>query len=781
MKRRPRLLLKCAGIGLGALLVAGLAAPYISADRYGERLRASLERALGRRVEIGNVRFSLFKGPRFSLEEVTIHEDPAIGAEPLAYIPRDSGSLKIAPRLWSLLGGRFVIDSIELDGADINLTKSGTASEWGRWNFASFVDRSVMSAAPAIHVRNSRINFKFGEVKSIFYLYETDLDITPPSSPGAGWGVDLSASASRTDRAKQALGAFTVKGRWFVAPERVDLDVNLARTGLDEITALMRGYAGGVHGAVSARLHLAGPIDKIGISGRLNVEDVHRWDLLPPQQSQGWPLDIGGTLDLVAQRLEFQSTSARNVPLPLSVQVRASDYLTQPHWSVAVNWNQFPVGPLMDLARHMGVELAPRLELGGTMDGAVEYSPQESLRGQLSFHDTALTIPGSPPVRFENAYIAIAEGHARLSPAVVRTADAEQANLEADYDMAAQSLDVTVSADAMQVASLRAQAAMAAIPWLEQVQSGRWTGVLRYHLGGEDTGWKGRLEITDAEIPVPGFADPVRLTSARAQIDRSRIVLDRVQGSLGKIAFTGDYRYEPGAARPHRLRLHAAAVDASELETEAMPTLRRAGLLASALGRAAAPPWLRERALEGTVEIEEVTLPGAHLSNVKARLVWDGTRLELQGLQAGLSGAALTGVLSVNMRAARPAYRFTGKIKGLSWQDGKTDVEGTFETAGFGAALLANVTSEGSFAASGVDFGPASPFRAAAGAYSLEWWQGAPRLRLTGLTLRTADGAFTGRGATQDDGRIVILLSDGVREMRLTGAITNLRVEEPAR
>jgi hypothetical protein len=777
MRRRSRWLLRYGGIGLGVALAAGLAAPYISADRYGERLRGSLERALGRRVEIGNVRFSLFKGPGFSLEGVTIHEDPAIGAEPIAYIPLDSGSLEIAPRLWSLLGGRFVIASIRMNGAHINLAKSGPASEWGRWNFASFVNRSVMSAAPAIHVRNSRINFKFGDTKSIFYLMETDLDISPPAAAGGGWNVDLSANAARTDRPLQALGAFTLKGRWFVAPERVDFNLDLARTGLDEITALMRGQAGGVHGTISAKLHLAGPIDKIGFSGRMNVEDVHRWDLLPPQQSQGWPLDLGGTLDLIGQRLELQSSSARNVPLPLSVQFRATNYLTQPQWSLGVSWNQFPVGPLMDLARHMGAELPARLTAGGSMDGAVEYSPRESVRGRLSFHDASLAIPDSPPVRFENAYLTVEGGHARLSPAVVRTSDGEQANLEGDYDMAAQSLDLTVSANAMQVASLRAQAAAAAIPWLEQVRSGRWTGTLQYHLGGGEAGWKGRLEVRDAEIPVPGFASPVRLTAARAQIDGARVTLDRLQGALGKLAFTGDYRYEPGAARPHRPRLRVTRMDAADLEAEAMPTLRRSGLLASALGGSAAPAWLKERVADGTVEIDEFSLAGTSLGKVKARLVWDGTRMELQGLQAGLAGAAVTGTLSVNLRGARPSYRFAGKVKGLIWQEGKTDVEGTVETAGFGAALLANITSEGVFTASGVDFGPASPFRAAGGNYSLEWWQGLPRLRLTALTLRTADGAFTGRGATQDDGRIVILLSDGTREMRLTGTLANLRVE----
>ena len=61
------------------LLIAGFVAPVFTVDQYGRRLQASLERALGRRVEIGKVHFSLFKGPGFSVDDVTIYEDPAIG------------------------------------------------------------------------------------------------------------------------------------------------------------------------------------------------------------------------------------------------------------------------------------------------------------------------------------------------------------------------------------------------------------------------------------------------------------------------------------------------------------------------------------------------------------------------------------------------------------------------------------------------------------------------------------------------------------------------------
>src|SRR5580698_634965 len=317
---------KGVGAAAGVWLMVGLGAPYVNANPYADRLRGSLSRALGRQVEFrSEVKFSLFKGPGFSVDDVVIHEDPAIGAEPIAYMD----TIDVRPSIWSLLGGRFVVDSIGLEGAHINLTKSDS----GNWNFLSFVNSSVMSAAPAIHVRDSRINFKFGDTKSVFYLIDTDLDISPPGPGGNGWKVSLTGKPARTDRTAQGLGLFTLKGSWFVAPERVDLDLQLDHCGLGEVSVLLQGQRGSVHGTISSRLHLGGPIANIGIVGRVEIADVHRWDLMPVA-GQGWPFDVHGSLNLVRQNFDLESNSARNAPLPLSIHFHASDYLTQPRWGI---------------------------------------------------------------------------------------------------------------------------------------------------------------------------------------------------------------------------------------------------------------------------------------------------------------------------------------------------------------------------------------------------------------------------------------------------------------
>ncbi|MGB7761962.1 MAG: hypothetical protein WBL61_19160 [Bryobacteraceae bacterium] len=777
MRVRTGTVFQLAGVALALVAVAGIVVPYVDTGSYGERLRGSLERALGRRVEFrGPVRFSLFSGPGFSVDDVVIHEDPSIGLEPIAYMD----TMTVRPSLWSLAGGRFVIASLKLDGASINLAKSGPASEWGRWNFASLVDRSVMSRAPSLHVRNSRIHFKFGDEKSVFYLTETDLDISPPGAVGGGWALDCSAQPARTDRTAQGLGEFRLRGRWYVAPERVDLNLEIDRTLLGEMTALLRGQAGGVHGRISARLHLAGPIDRIGIAGRLNIEDVHRWDLMPPY-GQGWPLDVRGRLNLPGQDLEIESGSVNGAALPLEVRFHASNYLSQPRWAASLHWNRFPLGPLLELARHMGLEAPLKLELDGAVDGAIGYSGAGSLQGELALHEAAVTIPDAPPLMIEQASIILDGGHARLAPTVVRTAGQDKAQIEADYAFGDGAFDIAISAERMRVAALRAQVALAAVPWLEQVQSGDWSGQLRYHRDAGKAGWTGSLEVGQAEIPVDGLADPLRIDSARVEIEGARVTIDRLRGAAGKLSFTGDYTYVPGAPHPHRVHLRAADWDAAQAETECLPALRRgSSLLERALGRTTLPDWLKARQVEGTLQIDRLELAGARLDGVRAHLEWDAGRVEFANLGAKLAHAAIKGHLAVNLSGPLPTYRFNGQVKNLPWQSGGLDAEGAVATSGIGAQLVANLASTGTFSGTALDFGAAAPCRAA-GNYSLVWAHGVPQLKLTGLTLRTDEDVYTGHGATQSDGKLLIVLTSGAKELRVAGIPGKLKVEETAR
>jgi hypothetical protein len=777
MKHRIQLGLKWLGAGCALVVAAGIAAPFLRGDRYAEQIRTGLETALGRRVEFGDVRFNLFTGPGFSISKVVIHEDPAFGREPFAYVE----SLDARPRLWALIMGRLEFASLRLEDARLNLTRMDSGAG-AAWNFAELLHRTKFEALPALYVRSGRINFKFGDTKSVFYVTDTDLDVSPPTALSGAWRVRFSGQPARTDRPARGFGSFIASGSWRTA-DQLDLRVQLEPSAMNEMISLVYGRDIGVHGLVSARARLAGPLANLHINGALNVEDVHRWDLLP-QRGTGWPFEFEGRLNLPAERLEVDTHSTAKEAPPLAVRFRVADYLSRPHWGVSLNWNRFRVEPLLQLARHLGARLPDGLKMEGSLDGAIGYSGRGNWQGQLAFQDAAVTIPDSAPVRFERAKLLFEGGHVRLPEALARTSADDLARIEAEYDLDTGALGLSIATDSMAVAGLRSQAALAAVPMLDQVESGVWKGKLRYQREPGSTGeWSGAFQLEDADIPLPGIAEPLRVQSAHAAIQGARVALERIHASVGDLSAEADYHYEPGAARPHRVRISLASLDAAELERLMMPTLKRdRGLLARALGfaPAPAPDWLRDRRVDGSLAVATLRLAGIDLQNVRARLIWNGTTLALDEITGGMETGAISGRLTADLRGARPIYHLYSRLKSVAWNGGIFDAEAALDTSGTGAALAANLRSEGSFTGQSFEDEPLDQFESISGCYAFAWAKSVPRLRFNDLQMSTGGELYLGRGALQDDGRLLIQVSNGTRQLRVTGTLARLQLDESA-
>jgi hypothetical protein len=308
MRLRRKTVFSLLAAAAAVVLAVGLIAPRLDANRFGARVEGSLREALGRRVKIGKVRLDLFSGPGFSVDNVVVYEDPAAGAEPCAYIDE----LEAAVSFKSFWTGRLEFSSLRLNGAHINLARP----PGGRWNFESVLKRIDKPGDPArrarlpeIQVRDGRINFRLGDTKSIFYLSVDRLDATPPSSAGGEWRIRFDGEAARTDRSVRGFGQFTVRARWrpgHGTPGRLDATVDIERSSLSDIVRLAHGHDIGVHGHLSSHARLAGPLYDIRIAGRMQIGDIHRWDLMPPH-GEGWPLDYRGKLNLPAQTLELET------------------------------------------------------------------------------------------------------------------------------------------------------------------------------------------------------------------------------------------------------------------------------------------------------------------------------------------------------------------------------------------------------------------------------------------------------------------------------------------
>ena len=295
------------GLAALAIVLIGLAVPYINANGYRQRIEAALERALDRKVTAGKVHFNLFRGPGFTVEDVTIAEDPSIGIEPMAYVESLDARVEVTT-LWTR---KLAFSNLRLNNPSVNLSKSDS----GIWNFQLLLKQAAARAAasgsfPSIQVRDGRINFKFGDYKSIFYLTESDLDVDPISADRLD--IRFAGQPARTDQASQTFGRLMARGVLTRLPNgdsAIDANVALERSGVSEVARLVEGHPIGVHGLFATNAHVAGPIGNLKVAGRLRLEDIHRWDLLPAKGG-GAELNYEGTADLKQQLLELRTSTA---------------------------------------------------------------------------------------------------------------------------------------------------------------------------------------------------------------------------------------------------------------------------------------------------------------------------------------------------------------------------------------------------------------------------------------------------------------------------------------
>jgi hypothetical protein len=482
---------------------------------------------------------------------------------------------------------------------------------------------------------------------------------------------------------------------------------------------------------------------------------------------------------------QFELEAAPGIAgIPVTARLRASDYLSSPHWGVSLTWNRFPVEPLLELARHMGVTVPGEMRVGGWVEGVVSYSGSGGMQGELGFVETKVEMPGSSPLRFEQAHVVFEGSNVSLRPSIVRTEEDQQATLSGRWTRETGAWDFRIATASMDVGALRAQASLAAVPWIEQLQSGNWSGDLRYRFAPDvetDSGWTGRVSVREGVLSAPGIADPVRLEQAHAVIEGPRVSLDRMRIHAGKLAASGDYRYEPGTVRPHRLRLAMAAADAEELERLLRPALlRRRGLLARALrfGRAPVPQWLADMKADVTVSLGSLAVGDTALENVHARLLWNATEIEISDWRARAGDTQLaSGGGTISLQAGSPVYRLFSKWGGFPWQAGAMAGESIIQTSGTGVELLANLRSSGVFHGHGLELPAAGESSSVRGAYEMRWTPAGPHVRLAGLRVSMPGGTYTGRGGTAGDGRLVVELASGLRELRMSGTLARLNVD----
>jgi AsmA family len=758
------------------VLAVGFAAPRVSANRFRPRIQAALEAGLNRPVELGAVHLNLFTGPGFSVDNVLIGEDPAVGLEPFAHVE----SLEARIRWTSLLSGHLAFSSLRLDNPSVNVVKLPS----GPWNIQPLLDQHTPGGAsqarnvPDIQIRGGRIDFKFGDTKSVFFFNRADLDVAPSGSGAVE--LRFGGEPSRTDRAAQNFGNFFVNGRWTTGPgSRLDFDVDLERSSLDEVSRLIDPRGFGLHGIIALKAQLSGAPSQVQVAGQLQIDDVHRWDLLP--QKGGWRLPFEGALDLRADKLELASTAqpagspgstlGSTAAPPLALEFHLWDFLTAPRWEAGARLNQVPLAALVEVVRHMGAPFPDTLAAEGGVSGTVSYTQQDGLSGRVELLDASLTLPDAEPLRAVSAVVDIGGGSATLENATVEVGTKESADVEAAYTLKApRELDLRIATRGLNIAYMRSFG-VAAIPLLDQTRQGTWKGWASFHNGE----WSGEYELQNARIPVEGLADPLRIQSAAVKLSGKQVSVTGLRAKAGGIAFRGDYRWEPDAVRPHKFNIAIEEADIVELERLLAPALvRERGFLARTLrlDAAPAPDWLKARRADGTVSIGTLTVGDTKAHLEQARMLWDKTLVRFVGIlgyvdQARVDQATAAGDLEIDMEGNTPHYHFDGKLQELPYKGGKLDFEGTFEADGMGAQLLETAHAEGWLHGRSVAFAPDAEFRTASACFEMQ----GGRWKLSSVEVALGADIYTGTGASQADGKLLLELARGNRQVRYSGPL----------
>ena len=158
-----------------------------------------------------------------------------------------------------------------------------------------------------------------------------------------------------------------------------------------------------------------------------------------------------------------------------------------------------------------------------------------------------------------------------------------------------------------------------------------------------------------------------------------------LKGTVGTIAMTGNYRYEPAAVRPHRVNLVVPAASLQEIEAILRPTLvRSGGLLARTLrlGRAPVPEWLSERRLEGSISVGSLQIGDWICKSARAKIQWNGTNIILANLGGSIEDAAVAGEAAIDLSGTAPMYSAKGAVGQLDYRGGQLDLKGNLISQG---------------------------------------------------------------------------------------------------
>lgn len=762
----------CAG-SLLLFVLAGLSAPWIDGSRWADMIARHLEEALGRKIAFEKVHFTLFTGPGFSLENVTISEDPRFGREPFAFVP----VLQVRVRPDRLFFGEIRLSTLRLVEPALNLVKRSDDT----WNVVELLRRlgaprrSPFHLFPIFEMEDARVYIKFGARKTALYLLDTALAVYPERS--GKLTMRFSGSPARTDRAGNGFGHLRGDLYWRLnaaaQSNALEADIELDPSNLSELTTLIQGYDLGVHGTVTSQLHVSGPLAALQVQGNMRFNDVHRWDLIP---SNGGDLHFrfGGIADLVQNRLNIKTWGREASPLSVALSVR--QFLTRPDWTLTANMKSVPLSDILPMGRRLGLSLPSNLTVVGAADGELTLSSGAGLSGNGTLRDITATLPNIPPLSATAVNVTVQQDRVHFQPARLQTGDAHL-QMGGDYFLMTPKAAASIETVDFPVADFKASIA----PWLgmpanlDLISDGKISGRLLYSKEEESDGiWGGKLQFSGTTLRLEGLAKPLRNAEGRISFNGDELEVARLTCLAGDRVLHGSYRRGTSPRHGERLRLEMPAVDFEEIQQMLGPTIEAQGWLARLhVAKRNVPSWLAARDMEGELSVNHFFVNGTETGSLNSRFLWRGTTLEFPSIALSLPQGVVQAHGSAALASYQPHYSFQARVDGFPWAGGLLSAEGSFETSGTGADVLRNLQSNGTFSGDDISVTPENNFSRVAGGFLFSFTSGWPNLRLIKVQAENIDGTWTGEGVSQSDGKLVLDLEHAGQQRHIVSSLSS--------
>lgn len=392
----PKRALKVAGVVIVVLLLAALVLPHlINANEFRPRIEAAATAAVGRRVSLGDLSFSLFSGS-LKAQDLSIADDPRFGSEPFIR----AKSLALGVNVRQLLTSRTLsITDLAIGDADIALIENAA----GAWNFSSAVSKgsshgvvqpaslggaSLDFVVKLVSITDSRVSItQPGGNQKPLVLDKVDIALKD-FSPEGGFPFSLTGKLGPAGDVKLDGNVGKIPADSFLTP----VQFNLKITGLDLATVGMIASEG-VSGVASidSSASLAGNI--LDSKGQLHIERAKlARQGVPSKQPLEFDFTIRHNLQTRAGVLSQGAVLLGKAPVSISGSyAETADAMKV---SLLVAGSAIPVNSAIAILPSLGVQLPSGSSLeGGTMSlnmAATGAVSDPTLDGTVSLTNTRL-------------------------------------------------------------------------------------------------------------------------------------------------------------------------------------------------------------------------------------------------------------------------------------------------------------------------------------------------------------------------------------------------------